>query len=417
MAVAGLRGTGDWATDERPKNFREMILWRNPNGKAPMTALMGKGRSESVDDPEFSWWEEEQNPIRVQNSAALNTTATTVTIASGGGDAQDLVEGDILLVEITESETSSVYAYENEIVVVRGNPSATTAFNIVRGQAGTTAATIATNAYLTKIGNIFAEGGTSPNASTRNPTKLYNYAGISKTAYRITRTAKKTRTRTGDPLKNDKKRKMFDHSVALEYKLLFSKRHEASSDSAWNSGTSNGKPARFPGGLLYFLAAEDASSTHACHIWTTSPTVDTFLDNSYQMFDYNVDGGGGDERLVFCGNGYLNKLNKLVGTGGNDRINYDGPVKVYGMNFQRWILPQGTLYFKSHPLLNVHGKFTNSAFFVNPAGVIWRYIDDTHSQENIQANDADETKGQWLTEGGPEFHHLKTMQYQGNFTV
>lgn len=28
MAVAGLRGTGDWGTDERPKNFREMILWR-----------------------------------------------------------------------------------------------------------------------------------------------------------------------------------------------------------------------------------------------------------------------------------------------------------------------------------------------------------------------------------------------------
>ena len=28
MAVAGLRGTGDWAADERPKNFREMILWR-----------------------------------------------------------------------------------------------------------------------------------------------------------------------------------------------------------------------------------------------------------------------------------------------------------------------------------------------------------------------------------------------------
>ena len=28
MAVAGLRGTGDWATDERPKNFREMVLWR-----------------------------------------------------------------------------------------------------------------------------------------------------------------------------------------------------------------------------------------------------------------------------------------------------------------------------------------------------------------------------------------------------
>lgn len=56
-AIAGLRGTGsgDWGTDERPKNFREMILWRNPNGSAPLTALMAKMRTESTDDPEFAW--------------------------------------------------------------------------------------------------------------------------------------------------------------------------------------------------------------------------------------------------------------------------------------------------------------------------------------------------------------------------
>ena len=45
-AIAGLRGTGDWATDERPKNFREMILWRNPNGSAPLTALLSKMASD-----------------------------------------------------------------------------------------------------------------------------------------------------------------------------------------------------------------------------------------------------------------------------------------------------------------------------------------------------------------------------------
>ena len=55
MAFAGLRGTGDWGTDERPKNFREMILWRDPNGQTPLTALMSKMRSEATDDPEFSW--------------------------------------------------------------------------------------------------------------------------------------------------------------------------------------------------------------------------------------------------------------------------------------------------------------------------------------------------------------------------
>ena len=52
MAVAGLRGTGDWAADERPKNFREMILWRNPNGQTPLTALLSKMKHESTSEPE-----------------------------------------------------------------------------------------------------------------------------------------------------------------------------------------------------------------------------------------------------------------------------------------------------------------------------------------------------------------------------
>lgn len=54
-AIAGLRGTGDWATDERPKNFREYILFRNPNGTAPLFAMTAKMKKETVDDPEFSW--------------------------------------------------------------------------------------------------------------------------------------------------------------------------------------------------------------------------------------------------------------------------------------------------------------------------------------------------------------------------
>ena len=57
-AFAGLRGTGSWGTDERPTNFRETILWRRPNGNAPLTALLSKTKSEKVDDPQFSWWEE-----------------------------------------------------------------------------------------------------------------------------------------------------------------------------------------------------------------------------------------------------------------------------------------------------------------------------------------------------------------------
>ena|SRR3990167_5483722 len=100
MAVAGLRGTGDWATDERPKNFREYILWRRPNGSAPLTALLSKMKSEKVDDPEYAWWEEELNAVRLASNADHSTTDTTLTILTTGTQtASDLVAGDVLLVE------------------------------------------------------------------------------------------------------------------------------------------------------------------------------------------------------------------------------------------------------------------------------------------------------------------------------
>lgn len=48
----GMRGTGDWVVDQRPKNWREQILYLYPNGMAPLTALLSKMKSEKVDDPE-----------------------------------------------------------------------------------------------------------------------------------------------------------------------------------------------------------------------------------------------------------------------------------------------------------------------------------------------------------------------------
>src|SRR3990172_13363494 len=102
-AIAGLRGTGDWGTDERPKNFREYILWRDPNGMAPLTALLSKMGSESTNDPEFSWWEEQLNLIRVQSDATgASATSTSLGLVGGG---LDLVPGDLLLVEKADSST------------------------------------------------------------------------------------------------------------------------------------------------------------------------------------------------------------------------------------------------------------------------------------------------------------------------
>lgn len=397
MAFAGLRGTGDWATDERPKNFREMILWRNPNGDAPLTAMLAKMKSESVDDSEFNWWEEENNVIRVQMDATgASATSTAFGLVSGG---LQLVKGDLILVEKTEDT-----GYTNELVLVTVVTN-DTSITVIRGAAGTTAAATGASAFLTKIGNVFAEGTNSPDVSNRNPTKVNNFAQIFKTAYELTRTAEKTRTRTGDPLKNDKKRKMFDHSVAMEKAFIWGKKFE-------DTGT-NSKPRRFTGGIREFI-------TTNVTIFTTTPTEDTFLDAVYKVFDYETEGtAAGNERIILAGNGALNALNRLARDSSSTRVNFDKVIRVWGMQLQRMLIPQGTFFIRTHPLFNTHGRFQNSIFVINPSSLIYRYVQgrDTTPQDNIQAPDADTHKGQWLTEAGLEMRHEKTMAYLGNFTV
>ena len=407
-AVTGLRGTGDWGPDERPKNFREMILWLNPNGDAPLQALMSKMRKESTDDPEFSWWEETNVVWRgaINNGAGYTATDTTLTIDTA--DALELKKGDLLLVETAEDT-----AYSAEIMEIASDPTSSTSITVTRGVAGSTAAALPDNTFLTKIGSANEEGSRAPTATSRNPTKQFNYTEIQKDSYSITGTAEVTKARTGDPVKNDKKRKMFDHFAALEFTSIFGKRFETTG--------ANGKPKRYSGGLMYFLAdaATNRGITSAMKIWSAAATEDTFIDTIAPMFDYRTDDGNVDTRIVLCGNGFLTNLNKLVRNSSSTRIQYDGEIKFYGLSLRQFTIPQGTLYLKTHPLFNQHGRYTNSAIFINPSAIRWRYMNgrDTKFKDNVQLPDEDARRGYWLTEGGVEVNYARTMQYQGNFQI
>lgn len=390
MAFAGMRGTGDWGTDERPKNFREMILWANPNGSAPLTALLAKMKSEKVNDPEFAWWEETLTITRITTNLDMSASSTAAGTASG---ALALVPGDVLLIEKADQTT-----YDNEIVIV-SSVASDTSFVVKRAQAGTSGAAAASGATMTRIGSVFEEGSTSPTVSNNNPTKKSNYCQIFKTAYELTNTAKETNARTGDALKNDKKRQMFKHSVNMELAFMFGKKQE-------QTGT-GGKPMRFTGGLREFITTNKT-------VFSTTPTVDTFLNAVYPVFDYDTDAGGSTERIVLAGNGAINTLNQICKSA--QTLWNQGTVKIYGMELAKYVLPQGTLAIKSHPLLNVHPRYKNSMFIVNPSAMRYRYLRDTKAMDNIQANDADELKGQWLTECGLEVNFETTMAYIGNFT-
>lgn len=403
-AVAGLRGTGSFATDERPKNFRETILFLDPNGSAPLTALLSKMGSETTDDPEFVWWEEEMDAVRLTVNGAHNSAVTSVTVDADGGDGLSgglsVVAGDLLLNLGTEASPDDTAL--GEILYVSANPSVDTTITVVRGARSSTAASIADNSILLKIGNIFEEGSTAPQSTTRNPTKKYNYCQIFRTPYKVTNTTRETRFRTGDPLKNEKKRKMFDHSVALEHAFMFGRRAE---------DTANGMPRRSTGGLNGFI-----TTNRTVFSGGTPFTEDNFIDAISPVFD-RTGAGAGNERLCFVGNSALTAINRLARNSSSTRINYDASIKVYGMELQKWIMPQGVVYLRSHPLMNVDPILKRSMFVINPKGLKYRHLRDTKFKDNIQPNDADYLMGEWLTEAGLEVQHESTMAYLGNVSL
>ena len=415
--IAGLRGTGDWAADERPTDFREFILFRNPNGTAPFTALMSKMGKESCKDPEFHWWDEPNDILRLQVAGNVAQAGLTITVDSTDptasvpdavyGNALNLKTGDLLMVELNAAQVAAgeedVDITNHEIVRVNVVSSATS-FTVVRAQAGTSAPagadSIPDNAFLVHMGSAYEEGSDAADATTRNPIKFTNYCQIFKTSYELTNTAREvSNARTGDVESNDKKRKVWDHSRQLEMAMMFGQ--------AFETTGSAGKPLRFMGGLREFIPASNTT------VFNTGGNVDldTFMDAINPMFEYDTPAG--DERIGFCGNAYLNQLNSLAKLNGD--IQFGPIIKQFGMNLRQVTLPQGTIYLRRHPLMNRHGLFKGSCFYIDASAVKYRYLRDTKAEDNIQLPGADKKKGQWLTECSLETRYAGlTLGYHGN---
>lgn len=381
--IAGLRGTGNWGTDERPKNFREGILRFNPNGTAPIFALTSKAGKKNVDDPEFAWWSEGNVLIRLQaNGAAAagdgvitvdSADPTATTLGANLGTATHLKPGDILLVEPTADNAT----FNHELIEVTAVLS-DTQFSVNRGVGGTTAATIADNVWLTVIGSAFAEGTAAPRATSRNPIKFYNYIQIFKDSYELTGTADKTKTRTNNNYSEDKKRKTFKQAADIELSFLFGRKAETTG--------SNGKPLRFMGGMREFIPAANVT------VFGAAVTPTSFMDALAPIFDFDT--GAGDSRIVFAGNQALIELSKVFA--GEVLFEVSNTVKMYGMDFQEFSLPNGKVYLKSHPLLSRHGLYKKSAFVLDFDAI--KYVSmtgrpDGSPKDDVQAKDEDVRRG------------------------
>lgn len=386
MAIQGLRDTSNFVADQRPKDWRQSMLLLYPNGKAPLTALTNLMKSKSTEDPEFNWWEKPLPTQRLALTASITDSETTLTI--GGGGALAVRAGHVLRIEQSE-----------ELVLVTADPASDTSLIVQRAFASTSAAAVTydgagVNPNVQVVGNVNEEGSLPPTGVNYDPTKRYNFTQIMRNTLEMTRTASKTRLRTGDQLVEARRECLELHSIEMERNFLFGKRFE---------GTKNGKPMRMTSGIINFIDSGNIVANGGAAV--TMAGLEGWLE---RMFRY-----GSSEKLGFCGNLAMLAIQQAVRK--NTSVQIMSGIKEFGMNVSRLICPFGELVLKTHPLFNqVTGGTTSATRYyglnswllvIDQQELVYRYIDDTKYEKQLQANGFDGMQSGYLTEAGLEVHH------------
>ena len=378
-AITGLRGTGQFGTEFRPTNYRELFTLLEPNGTAPLQALLSMAGSESTDDPKFNHFRDElPNRTLTVNGAIANTTGTTITVDNDDDEAF-VVAGTIL-----QNQTTGE--------IMRATADANLAANTiaVERNIGGTSHQIADDAVLVIAGHADQEGGTSPTAISFDPTTDFNFTQIFKTAVQVSGTLQNTYLRTGDKEQEQLTKALKLHMGDIERAMFFGKRHEANGSTA--------SPTRFTGGLLNQITnVTDGASFGASANTITEKEFDRLLIETIFAF-------GSSEKVAFCGARVISNLMEI----GKNRWQPTQIDNAYGVSLTRYTTYAGDLLVYMHPMFRQTGM-TEEMIILDMGELKFRYLQgrDTQLIRDIQAPDFDGVKHMYMTECGLEMTQAK----------
>lgn len=421
----GMRGTGDWQTNERPTSYRQKILEYYPNGSAVITAITSMMGGEKVDDPVFNWWTRSLSTqagavASIYIESTLTTEYVYATHQATHGIAGETVYAKVALavaklfreghqVILRDSDQYSVDVNAKVVGVVHNGASSFVACKLLEDDDnGTVAATynLATVDRILVVGNINAQGGTRPMAIMNEPSMFTDYCQIFRTSLDLTRTALRTKLRTRDAYKDAKREAMLYHGIEMEKAWLWGVK---------TAGTgANGKPEYTTEGIIPFVKT-NASSNCDDFSLNSSYSGATWLEKGEEWLDYMIkvafaksdaeNGSLGGSKLALCGAGALLGIQRLIKNSASYQITADEAG--YGIKVVRWDTVFGSLDLKIHPLFSWETTNDYSMLVLEPKNLKYRYIDDTFFKPDDSMNKGggtgkDGIEEEFITEAGME---------------
>lgn len=390
MAVLGMRGSGSWSADERPKNYREMVLYLYPNDKAPLMSFLSKLSEEAVDDPEFKVFVKGLPSQRALNEDGYNNSDNPLTMHLKTADDYKMFKAGHVVINERTLEVMWVTASATG----GGTGGQLTLTRAIGG--ASMVAGLADDGILV-IGSRHPEGADVPGAIMYDPTVVSNYCQIFRNSLDQTNTARATRLRTGDQVKNAQKECMLLHHIEMEKAFMFGMGHEATG--------SNNQPERGTKGLLKFITSNIKD-------YSAGLDIDTWENDLESIFRY-----GSNQKLFLGGARAINVINKLARINGH--IELVPGAETFGMSIMRYQTPFGELMLKIHPLMSENATFNSWAFIIDTGQLRYRFLKgrDTMYLKNRQSPGLDAVKDEYLTEAGLECRFQETHAVLKNMSA
>jgi len=391
-AIQGMRGTGEFGTDFRPKNYRELYTLLEPNGNAPLNAMLAMGSSSSTNDPEYKNFRDALPERRVTIASGIaSASAADAEFVISGDDAKFVVAGTILI----SSETGEVMRVG--AAAVSGADMSLT--NVTRN-IGSTGLTTVDGKELFIAGYAATEGDTTPTPVSFDATVATNYTQIFRTAFSVTNTLNATYLRTGNKEDEQRTKALKLHMSDIERAMIFGKKSET------NGSTS--QPMRTTGGLLEAISTVKDGTVDYSNGVITEADFDLLLIE--EIFKY-----GSNQKIAFVGPRVANHLQQI----GKNRFQPTQVQGTYGVNVTRYQTFAGDLLVHLHPQFRQLTHMRDSMLVVDFPDLEYRYLDgrDTQLLENRQNNDEDLVKHEYLSECGLELKQDLTHAYIKNWSA
>lgn len=370
--VAGVRGTASILQDRIKIDISDTIHLLEPSAYPLITTMNSLDKVKPAHQPTVRWMEDELEPLTDLVNGALTAAAVGITVDNGGWWRV----GDLLFVPRNDELC--------RVTAVAGN-----LLTVVRSIGSVAAAAIVDDEPIWNLGPAQREGDTSRSLLSTLEVEQSNRTQIVRTPFGTTNTQSATDLYDGNDFDYQARKSAIMHLVKLERILL------------WGQTSTvqvAGQPLRTMTGIYQFIQTNRIDVGGVL----TESEFDAFCEVAFRY-------GGTDQKLLITSGRVIQAINNFS----KEKMTTYSGESTYGLDLHEYQSPFGRVLLAYHRQF-VGDIYSGHGLLIDPDKIWLRPLRGGRSSgnlairvTNIQANDEDSRKDEYLTECSLEFQSEK----------